>query len=256
VIADSLPAHEQRSTAIDPAVCSLDDPAMGFSEDATEQRRLAASTDVREDATRSDSLFATAIVVAFVQAQVARSARPPRCAQHDPIESLSDHAHIMNVGCGRDRRDGNSIRVGQNVPFYPGFGSVCGIGPGTVPPFGALTIDASRLAHSKFTPCCFSYSCTTREKNAMKKPSRVHSANRRCRVDPAPKARGTLPLAARSQSVHDARQDSSIIPARSSAFRPSGPLRNQRLRDCPYFFRDVFKALPHEPIKTQRDSRV
>jgi hypothetical protein len=121
---------------MDPALFSLDDLATGFSEGATDQRRLAASTDVRDDATRSDSLFTTAIVVAFVQAQVARSARPPRCAQHDPIESLSDHAHIMNVGCGRDRRDGNSIRVGQDVPFDPGFGSVRGIGPGTVPLWG------------------------------------------------------------------------------------------------------------------------
>jgi hypothetical protein len=80
VISDSLPAHEQSSTAMDPALCSLDDPATGLSGDAPEQRRFAASTDVRDDATRSDGLFATAIVVALSKHRW-RGRRGPRGAR-------------------------------------------------------------------------------------------------------------------------------------------------------------------------------
>jgi hypothetical protein len=90
-----------------------------------------------------------------------------------------------------------------------------------------------------------------REEEAFSRPLRKPSMQCRSRPEGA---RYGFPLAARSQSVHDARQDPPVVSPRPPAFRSSWPMRDQRLRNRPYFIWDVFKALPHQPIKSQLDS--
>ena len=70
VFSDALPAHEQSSEAVVPRVGAFDDPSPRFSADASEQRLLSATTDVRDDSSTAHRSLRIGVVVAFVQAQV------------------------------------------------------------------------------------------------------------------------------------------------------------------------------------------
>jgi len=111
VFSDALPAHEQSSEAVVPRVGAFDDPSPRFSANASEQRMLSATTDVRDDSSTAHGSLRIGVVVAFVQAQVHGPTRTSRCAQDDSVESLGDQPLVMDVRARDLRGQGNAATV-------------------------------------------------------------------------------------------------------------------------------------------------
>ena len=131
---------------------ALDHPAPRLAEDATDHRQLTTTADVRDDSALSDCVLARAIVIALVEAEMPRATWPARPSNDDRIERGGHHTHIRDVRSGRDRGDGYSLSVGQNMAFDAGFSSIRRVRTGLVPPFGAFTIELSKLDHSQSKP--------------------------------------------------------------------------------------------------------
>ena len=152
VLRDSLPTDQKAAEPVVPTVRPLDDPATWLAANTSDERLLASTTDVRDDPSNSHRGFAVGVVVAFVQAQVARPTRTEQPADHDRIEHLGDKPLVVHVGPGDPHGQRHSSRIGQNVPFHAEFPPVGGVRSGVDPPFGALAIALSSDAKSHLMP--------------------------------------------------------------------------------------------------------
>lgn len=136
-----------------PAVGSLDDPTSGLlAPNRPGERGLSATPDVRPDPAITSLAFWLLVVVPLVQAQVLRTSGASRRPEWNRVERPSDHVHIVDVGTSQRHRQRDTLAVGQNVTFCAEFCSIGRIGPGEVPPFGALTLALSSDAQSHSMP--------------------------------------------------------------------------------------------------------
>jgi hypothetical protein len=181
-----------------PGVRSLHDPAARFSANASNERFLAASTNVRLNLATADSALDVRIVVAFVETQVLWSTRAACAAHSDRVKHRSNQPFVVHVGRGNLQRDRHSSAIGQNMPFRAAFGTIGRIGTRMVPPFGALTMALSRLVQSRPIPTAESYSRRRTRHSVRNKPCSLHSAKRRWHVAPEP---NSLPRAFHGQPV-------------------------------------------------------
>ena len=149
---NSLPAHEQSPEAVVPGVGALDYPATGLAPNATEQRLLASTPDVRGDAASSHGGLDVLVVVALVEAEVLGATRAARRAEYDRIERLADKPLVVDVGAGDFGGQRDASAVGQNVAFYAGFRAIRRVGTRKIPPFGAFAMALSSEDHFHWMP--------------------------------------------------------------------------------------------------------
>jgi hypothetical protein len=81
----ALPANQEPAEAIVPRVCAFDDPTAWLTANASEQRRLATSANVRDDSTSTNFGFGIAIVVPLVHAEMFGSAHTTTAAERNSV---------------------------------------------------------------------------------------------------------------------------------------------------------------------------
>jgi hypothetical protein len=152
VSAAPFPAYEQATETVVPGVGALDDPAPRFAAYLSDQRRLAATSDVRSNSAKSKRRSDVRVVVALVETQVFGAPGASRAAHDDGVEHLADDVRIRHVRAGDERGDGHAASVGQDVPFDAAFRAVRRVWPREVPPFGAFTEALSSELHFSAAP--------------------------------------------------------------------------------------------------------
>lgn len=148
----ALPAHEQPTKPIVPAVGPFDDPASWLALHATDHRLLAATTDVGRDSADADGGFGVLVVVALVQAQVLGPSRTSRRLQRDRVEHRTDHPLVVHVRRRRSHGQRHSSSISEDVSFHAEFPSVRRIRPRVDRPFGAFAMALSSEAKSHLMP--------------------------------------------------------------------------------------------------------
>ena len=143
VLCEHLPANAERAEVVMPAVGALDDPASRPTGLAA-PLLLATPTKVQLDPAARDLACGVVVVVAFVEAEIPRSAWTARCTELNSVERLPGKPLVVNVGAGQRDGDGNATPVGEDVAFRAKFSTICRIGPGEAPPLGAFTEALSR----------------------------------------------------------------------------------------------------------------
>ena len=149
---DALPADEQSSKPIVPAVGAFDDPASRPTADTADQGFLSAPTNVGSDSSLAHCGFRIGVVVALVQAQIVWPPRTARCLQDDSVERSGHHPLVVDVGAGDHHRQRDTTTIRQNVPFHPEFRAVRRIRTCVAPPLGALLMALSSDAKSHLMP--------------------------------------------------------------------------------------------------------
>lgn len=104
VLGFALPADQQSTKAIVPAVRALNDPTARLATHAAEESVFATSANVRHDAAMAHGGFSVGVVVALVETEIARPAWTSRPTQSERIERGGDQPLVVNVGCRDDRR--------------------------------------------------------------------------------------------------------------------------------------------------------
>jgi hypothetical protein len=135
-----------------PAVGAFDDPAARLTANAADERRLAASANMRLDATTSNLSFGVGVVVALVKTEVTGTPRPPSCWKRHSVKSGTGKPFVVDVGAGQSDRDRDAALVGQDVTLGAELAAIGRVRPREVPPLGAFTEALSREAHSQPIP--------------------------------------------------------------------------------------------------------
>lgn len=143
VLRDHLPADAQPAEVVVPAVGALDDPATRLAGLAA-LLLLASSTKMQPDASTSDLARGVVVVVPFVETEIAWSTWTSRRTQWNGVERLPSKPLVVHVGAGQRDGDGDAAPVGEHVPLRAKLSTICRIGPGEAPPFGAFTEALSR----------------------------------------------------------------------------------------------------------------
>jgi hypothetical protein len=152
----SLPSNQETPKSIVPAIGSFDYPATRLATHAPDHRRLAASSNVWDDASSAHLSITVVEVVALVQAEVARSKRSPSLAKRNGIERRGDLPLVVNVGASDQYRHGDSAPVDEYVALHAQFAAIRRIWTCVAPPFGALAMALSSEAKSHLMPRRFS----------------------------------------------------------------------------------------------------
>ena len=149
----ALPPDPQASKVVVPTIGSFDDPSPGLlAPNRTCEGGFSATPDVGLDAAITSFTFWLLVIVPFIQAEVLRTSRASRRPEWNRIERLADHVHVVDVGAGERHRQRDALSVCQNMAFCAEFCAIGRIGPGVVPPFGALTLALSSDAQSHSMP--------------------------------------------------------------------------------------------------------
>jgi hypothetical protein len=156
VVGDALPADEQPAESVVPAVGPFDDPASRFAAHAPDHRRLAATTNVRGDASAANGFLAVGVVVALVQAQMTWAKGAEHAAKDDGVEHLGHQPLVVYVRPGDRDAQRNTTAVRENVPFHAEFPPVRRVRPRVAPPLGAFAMALSSEAKSHLMPRRFS----------------------------------------------------------------------------------------------------
>ena len=138
-----FPTDEEPAESIMPTVGALDHPAPGLAIDSADQRRLATTTDVGDDAPLAYGPVDIGIVITFVQTEMARATWSARPLEHDGIEHRRGEPLVMPIG-GRDQdRERDPAPVCAEMALRAPFAAVGPIRPRVSPPLGALTVTLS-----------------------------------------------------------------------------------------------------------------
>lgn len=143
----SLPADQQGSVSVVPAVGAFDDPATGLPVDASEEWRFTATPDVGDDSSAHNSPLDVPVVVALIETAVARPLSPPRRVLRGIVQRRDRHPHVVPVRSAQREPQRNSSTICQDVPLRPALGAVRRVRSRKSPPFGAFTVTLSSDAH-------------------------------------------------------------------------------------------------------------
>ncbi len=143
VLRNHLPANAERAEVVVPAVGALDDPAARPAGLAA-PRLLTPSAKMQADAPAGDLPRGVVVVVALIEAEVARPTRSTCRAEWNSIECLTGEPLVVDVGAGQRNGDGDTTPVGQDVALRAKLPTICRIGSGEAPPLGAFTEALSR----------------------------------------------------------------------------------------------------------------
>jgi hypothetical protein len=119
---------------------------------AADERLLASSANVRDDATLPNFPFAVIVVVALVQAEIHWAAWPTGGTHQDSVEGRAHHPLVVHVRSRERDCHRNASLVCQNVALGAALSTIGWIRAREVPPFGAFTMAPSREAHSQSMP--------------------------------------------------------------------------------------------------------
>ena len=209
VVQPLLPADEQPSEPIQPAMSALDHPttgavtgdglffpsALGLGYGCALYIRTESPTAQPQ---QSHSLCPDTVPDACPGPGIGRSATTDSSV--GPTSFMSwrfgpIHAHTY----------GDTVPLSQQATLGPLLASVCGIWASAPhPPSGAFVMAPSIACQSQAMPCSSSYSANPCFHISSKTPAARHRWNRSCTVLGAPNARGkAFPLAAGTQHVED-----------------------------------------------------
>ena len=149
---DAFPPDQQAAESIVPTVGALDYPTTRFAAHASDKRLFSATTNARDDASTSNSGFAVGVVVALVQAEMARTKRNEHATKHDGIERLGHQPLVVHVCSGDQHRQRHTSSVGENVSFHAEFPAIRRVFPCVAPPLGAFAMALSSEAKSHLMP--------------------------------------------------------------------------------------------------------
>lgn len=152
VVRFALPSDEQGTETVVPGIGTFDDPASRFPADTSDERRLTAAANVRDDPTDANFNLSVQVVVALVQTQVLGASWTTRCSNDDRVEHIGDEPFVVHVRCRDAHRYRHASPVGQDVSLHPAFRTVRRVGTSVVPPFGALTVALSSEVHAHWMP--------------------------------------------------------------------------------------------------------
>ena len=205
-----------------PGVRSLDDPTAWLAAKTSDEWWFATPADVRRDAPRSNGRFNVRVVVALVEAKMLRAARTARATQNNRVERGGHEPLVMNVRAGDlcGQRDPTPVR--EDVTLHAALGTIGRIRTRQIPPFGAFTVALSNELQAHWIP----------------------------RVTRRPRAevpRECLPLAARSEPIHDAGHHHAIGDARAATAGLRSCFRQQRLDPYPERIRQLREPRFHSP---------
>ena len=131
-----LPADEDSTESVHPAVGSLDDPA-SCSKSSTPLDALglfAAGSDVSGESKFADKITDLAVVVAFIEAEPLRRCRcRSRPLDNDVLDRLTRELEVVDVRAGDGEPKGNALRLRQHAAFGAELGPVRWVGPGFFP---------------------------------------------------------------------------------------------------------------------------
>ena len=99
---------------------------------------------MQADASARDLTRGVVVVVALVEAEVARSTWTTRRAKRNSVERLSSEPLVVDIGAGQRDGDRDAAPVGKDVALRAKLSTICRIGSGEAPPFGAFTEALSR----------------------------------------------------------------------------------------------------------------
>ncbi len=135
-----LPAYQQTTEPIEPAVAALTHPAprtpARFTGDLL--RFLAATAHVRREAKCAQGRTHFFIIIACIQAHAVRSLlRRLRSLHDDARDRLTHQFHSVAIGAINRHADGDAMPLGQQRPLDARFPAIGWIGAGFFPPLAA-----------------------------------------------------------------------------------------------------------------------
>jgi hypothetical protein len=143
VLRNDLPANAEGAEVVVPAIGAFDDPATGPTFLAA-SLFLTAATKMEPNTAASDGACGVVVVVAFVEAKIARPTRTPRRPERNGVERFAGEPLVVDVRAGQRDCDRDAPAVGEDVAFRAKLSTICRIGTGKAPPFGAFTEALSR----------------------------------------------------------------------------------------------------------------
>lgn len=152
VLAFDLPADLQCSEVVVPAVRPLDHPTPRPPLHAADERLLAATTNVRGDASTTNCLLGIPIVESLIEAQILGPTRSTTSSNTDSIQRRLNEAFVVHVRTSDHDANRDAFRVGEDTAFDARFSAVRGVRPREVPPFGALAMAPSNEHQRRSNP--------------------------------------------------------------------------------------------------------
>src|SRR5262249_4066852 len=145
--------NSQPAEVVVPAIGAFNDPPSRFlSANGPGQRGLPPTSYVGRDVPFACFPLRLCVVVSLIEADVVGSATTTSLGNHDSIERLASHGHVMDVGTGQRHAERDAVSVGEHMALGTEFRTIGRIGPGEFPPFGAFTDALSRDAHAQSMP--------------------------------------------------------------------------------------------------------
>lgn len=151
-IAAAFVADGEAAELCEPSQGPLDDPPVSPQSLAALD---TAAGDPVLDATAGESLTTAAVVIGFVGVQLRRPFAWPSPALADWWDSIDDrlqHPAVVDVGACQLQREGNALRIGEDVALRAGLAPVGRVRACRRPPFFAAIEALSREARLKSIP--------------------------------------------------------------------------------------------------------
>ena len=147
VLAD-LPAHEDATKAVHPAVGSFDDPAPSLCTLPAARclLLLASTTQVKLKSENPRQQARLSVIVPFIQAEpLRRRLARHRAAHRNAVEGVSEQQVIVPIRAGDGQPDGYARAIGEEAALGSALGPVGGVGPAFFPRRAATSSWRRRL---------------------------------------------------------------------------------------------------------------
>jgi hypothetical protein len=129
----SLPAYEQGTKPIVPAIGPLDDPAPRLSSDHSYEWWLTTTADMRNDSARANSCSDIVVVIALVEAAMLGASRSPSPSHDNGIQHGLRHPLVMDVRATEHDPQRDAIAIGQEMTLGTRLAAIRGVSARGIP---------------------------------------------------------------------------------------------------------------------------